>query len=412
MNRFAGSDVPEYVSPMPRADADPVARRENISLNALRAAAAILVVVSHTRNLFFRDYSAVAHSHMNQALYAIGSLGHAAVMIFFALSGFWVGGSVLRGVARGNFDWRRYAVNRITRLWLVLIPALLLTLLLDEVGMHAFGHSSIYRGAPGYKSLPLDLRSHLTVTVAVANLAFLQTIHSTTFGNNGPLWSLAYEFWFYLLCPCLVIACWPRANAVTRRAALLIAAVAIGVFIGGVVSEYFLLWVLGAVVAWTSPTVVAWLNAHTRAELLLRLCALVLVAALMVIDKARQSYTTDLLLGGGAAGLVAVLAADRPWGLLERPISRFSLYAHSSYSLYAIHFPIVALLAAAIVPRIDNRWTPTAEHLLVAVAIVCVPMAAAWLMAQMTERRTDVVREWLLNAARLRRRSVIFAPVE
>jgi peptidoglycan/LPS O-acetylase OafA/YrhL len=41
------------------------------------------------------------------------------------------------------------------------------------------------------------------------NAFFLQTIAGPTFGSNGPLWSLAYEWWYYVLFPLVLAALWP-----------------------------------------------------------------------------------------------------------------------------------------------------------------------------------------------------------
>ena len=58
------------------------------------------------------------------AAYGISNLGHQAVIIFFALSGYLVGGSVINAIRRSEWSWVRYLTQRLVRLWLVLLPAL------------------------------------------------------------------------------------------------------------------------------------------------------------------------------------------------------------------------------------------------------------------------------------------------
>ena len=106
---------------------------ENRIINLVRAVAALLVVVGHVRVLLFQDYASAPHSAPMALLYAMTSLGPSAVIVFFVLSGYWVGGGALGKLRRGTFTWRGYASSRLTRLWLVLVPALILTWLVDHL---------------------------------------------------------------------------------------------------------------------------------------------------------------------------------------------------------------------------------------------------------------------------------------
>ena len=119
-------------------------------------------------------------------------------MIFFALSGFLVGGKALSDILRRRFSWSRYLLRRLTRLWIVIVPTLLLTLLFDKIGIaltHGVGYDGRYSAlyASGVSaSSPID---HSLLTF-LGNLAFLQTIYFPIFGSNYPMWSLANEFWY------------------------------------------------------------------------------------------------------------------------------------------------------------------------------------------------------------------------
>jgi len=61
--------------------------RQNLSINALRALAALAVMAQHGRNLLFEDYRQAAHTPLTAAFYLVTGLGGAAVMVFFVLSG-------------------------------------------------------------------------------------------------------------------------------------------------------------------------------------------------------------------------------------------------------------------------------------------------------------------------------------
>jgi peptidoglycan/LPS O-acetylase OafA/YrhL len=61
--------------------------------------------------------------------------GSHGVTIFFILSGLFIGYSVINQVQRKSFSWKSYLGRRLIRLWIVLIPALVLTAILDYFGL-------------------------------------------------------------------------------------------------------------------------------------------------------------------------------------------------------------------------------------------------------------------------------------
>ena len=60
------------------------------------------------------------------AFYSLTRLGNEAVLIFFVMSGFLVGGKRDRGCNKVSFDIKGYAIDRTVRIMLPLISALLL----------------------------------------------------------------------------------------------------------------------------------------------------------------------------------------------------------------------------------------------------------------------------------------------
>ncbi|MGC8548860.1 MAG: acyltransferase family protein [Acidobacteriaceae bacterium] len=119
----------------------------SVNLDVLRALAAAAVLLSHWRALLFVDFGQLhAHKLLLAVPYVISGAGHQAVIIFFVLSGYLIGGSVMRNVQRGRWEWREYLFQRLTRLWIVLIPALVLCAMLDGVGMASHAAPLLYGG--------------------------------------------------------------------------------------------------------------------------------------------------------------------------------------------------------------------------------------------------------------------------
>ncbi len=379
------------------------ARRDNVSLNAVRVACSVTVVISHIQALFLRRFGLVRHTFATRALYAPTFMGHAAVIIFFVLSGYWIGGSIVRSVRAGRFSWLRFATQRLTRLLIVLVPALALTLIADEVALHFFLHTDPISHTSAYaQMLPASLPAVLNLKTALVNLAFLQTIHWTpAFGNDTPLWTLAFEFWYYLLFPAALLAV-RRGGRLPRRLAyfVLFLVAARFVHVDNVLKD-FLLWVVGAGVAYQAPAIARGLGALShRQETILRGCLLVAVLAAMLADRTWPGsylghfgrFTGDVVVGLVAAALMALLTVDPGWGFMSRPVTRFSRYSRSTFSLYAIHLPLLTLLAAALVPRVAHRWAPSVWSALAVAAIALSAIAVAWVFAHFTEHHTDALR--------------------
>jgi peptidoglycan/LPS O-acetylase OafA/YrhL len=180
-----------------------ISRTENRQiLDWARALAALAVCVSHIRNLLLQDYTPGLGA-AGKAFYFVTNYGHSAVIVFFVLSGFFVGGSVLRASGESRFSWGSYLADRGTRLWIVLLPALVVTLLWDKTGL-LLGHGGFYAGTEGNADQTANVASQLGLATFICNGAFLQTIVCPTYGSNGPLWSLANEFWYYLWFPALL----------------------------------------------------------------------------------------------------------------------------------------------------------------------------------------------------------------
>ncbi|MBX6359770.1 MAG: acyltransferase [Acidobacterium ailaaui] len=178
----------------------------SVLLDLLRALAALLVCLEHWRNLFYVDYGQIASHRILFALpYVVCGAGHQAVVIFFVLSGYLISGSIFRMMRHGEWSWRLYLTHRLVRLWIVLVPALLLGAALDFAGLHFHLAPALYAGQTGthmMNRVPETFRA----CSFFGNLFFLQGILTTTFGSNTPLWSLANEFWYYILFPCAFLA--------------------------------------------------------------------------------------------------------------------------------------------------------------------------------------------------------------
>lgn len=367
--------------------------KASVLLDLLRGMAALLVCVGHWRNIFFVDFGQVqAHRGLLALLYAATSGGHQAVMLFFVLSGYLVGGSVTRAMRTGTWDWRRYATHRMVRLWVVLVPGLLLCALWDGVGLRSGLAPLLYHGASG-NHVVLDVSSARGGAVLLGNLMFVQEILVRTFGSDGPLWSLAYEFWYYVLFPLGLIATVP-GTGVARRVLCVLGFAATAWFVGGTMLVYFPVWLAGALLA-LAPRLNAGAMVRTLAALGYVPFLLAMAKWSVLFDSGNRGMglVADYAVMGGSVGLLWVMlsatepAGNRRWERWSRGAARFS------FTLYVSHVPLLVLLMAVLGG--DRRWVPDVRHLMMGGGALVTVLAYCWGLAWLTEFRTGWVRRWL-----------------
>lgn len=358
----------------------------SVLLDLVRGLAALIVLLEHWRNIFFVDYPQIAvHRIWFAPFYILCSAGHQAVVIFFVLSGYLISRSVFRMLERGTWDWRLYLTHRLLRLWIVLIPGLLLCAVWDGIGLHLGVAPVMYHGM-SVNHMVRNVTANYTLHTFVANIAFLQDIRATTFGSDGPLWSLANEFWYYVLFPLGLFAVRPKTR-MWVRAVCVAGFVAVAWLVGLEVLGRFPIWLLGTALA---------LVPVPRLKQAVRVIAGVAYVPVFFVIGRRLPLPlmlVDYILGAATFGLLWVMLSARTecrpsvseW--FSRGLARFS------YTLYVAHMPLCVLLAALIVG--DSRWWPTGAHLAGGVGVFGVLVGYAYALAWATEFKTARVRGWI-----------------
>jgi peptidoglycan/LPS O-acetylase OafA/YrhL len=359
-------------------------------MDLIRGLAALLVLLEHWRNSLFVDYPELpSHRRWFALPYLVTAAGHQAVIIFFMLSGYLISGSIFRMIERGTWSWATYLIHRLMRLWVVLVPGLLLCALWDSIGLHFHVAPALYGGAL-YNHMTPNVASALTIKAFVENMLFLQGITTPTFGSDGALWSLANEFWYYLLFPLGLLAVYRSATrATTPPARVLYAALFLTTawllpvaFLNG-----FAIWLAGMLLCLVPP-----LKMGRTARALSALAYVLFFFGLIRFRAVPGFMVDDLLAFATFLMLWVVVSATEPvrqssgeW--LSRELARFS------YTLYVVHTPFLILLAALAVG--DGRWIPTPSHILGALCILAVVLLYAFGVAYLFEFNTDVWRRRL-----------------
>jgi peptidoglycan/LPS O-acetylase OafA/YrhL len=319
------------------------------------------------------------------AFYLLTGLGHQAVMIFFALSGFLVGGKALDDILAQRFSWPRYLLRRLTRLWIVIVPALALTLLFDTLG-------AILAPNGGYDGRYYDLYAsgpHIpegtdhSIAALLGNLAFVQTIAAPIFGSNGPIWSLANEFWYYIVFPLAVWCAVGGASVIGRAIGVLVLLVLI-TWLPVSLLEGGAIWVAGAAAAKCSrlPT----LARRLKTPLAWFLAVTVPTIALL-LSKSPLLDPGDLGLGVVVAIALPVLAHLPSAGRWGSAVARAT--SEMSYTLYLTHFPFLTVIVMTWIAPM--RWPPGLPVAGVYLALLAAAIGWAGAVWWCFERNTDRV---------------------
>jgi peptidoglycan/LPS O-acetylase OafA/YrhL len=346
----------------------------SVSLDLVRGLAAILVLVDHWRHVFFVDFHELgAPSLWFAAAYGLTNAGGPGVVIFFVLSGFLIGGTVRRAFDRGQWSWASYLTHRLVRLWIVLLPGLLLCLLWDTIG-------SFYGVAIHW------VRDH-SARAFVGNMLFLQGTLVPTYGSDGPLWSLANEFWYYILFPLGLASILPSTPHRTRCVSLILLILTC-LWLRTTLLKMFPIWFFGAALVGIPvprlSKLLRWMAAAGYA----------LIVLLCTFMRGTSSLAADYILAAGTAIFIWTLLSATEIVPAHATRVRFSRsLARFSYSLYVLHFPFLILIAGLLLP--GRRWQPASTDALTAIGVLLAIIAYAYAIATLTEFQTLRVRSWL-----------------
>lgn len=347
-------------------------RAFSIYLDIVRFTAAFLVYVYHSNNrLLVKD------------ILPASNYGHSSVIVFFVLSGFVI--AYVTATKESNFP--AYAASRISRVFVVTIPAIVLTLVLDSIGRELY--PKLYASYPWDQFIP-----RIAGATLLANEVWTVSI---TFFSNVPYWSICYEWWYYVGFAMLVFL--PARTGIW-------AAVGLFLLLGPKIALLAPIWALGVLLfhwkrlerislqaAWVVAIVsIAGLVAYHAAEV-----GEILSEWLKsrIGEDAHKHLTFskfflgDYLLGVLVfANFVAMrrILHDMPLGLaaVERPVR---YVAGFTFTLYLLHQPLFLFWGAVLRgdPGGYGTWF----------AITALMMASVMVVGHFTENRRYQVRKAL-----------------
>lgn len=360
-------------------------------ISLLRGLAALQVAAAHLRAQVYPGFGTVQEPSLAfQGLAFATGFAYLAVIVFFVLSGWLVGGSLLNRLG-SDHALSNYAIDRVTRLWIVLIPTF------GAMVLFGVATAALDASTPSFAA-----DNAYSVTAFVGNLAGLQNMLVPEFGGNFPLWSLSNETWYYVLFPLLVMLF--RTRSVLHRFLILLAVAVIVHFLSSAILLYFSIWLLGAA---CSRVRIA-CGPLLRWVLFLGLIATAAAIRLkgksdISVDSFPQYLLFSLVFVSFLCSMQFTRARTRAIAWMDR-IGRF--FSEFSFTLYVLHIPLMAAFLHVGAPLLGaGKLDPGAPlDLLVYLLLYAGLVAGAWLFHLPFEARTYQVREWLKAALRFRSR--------
>jgi peptidoglycan/LPS O-acetylase OafA/YrhL len=351
-----------------------MSREFSLYLDAVRFLAALLVVFYHMNMRW-----------LSTQILPLSGHGHAAVMVFFVLSGY-----VISFIHAGRENTPpEYWASRLARFYSLALPVVLLTPLLDLAG--AALDPAIYEGLTTQGLAPVRIATSLLWLNEVWNVSIMCF-------SNTPYWSLCYEMWYYILFAVCVFTA-------GRTRVLLLAACAL--VVGPKILLLAPVWALGvALHRWQ------WLQHITRGQGAVlfagSLLALALfqhyrltelgsgwLRALVGAEQHRQltfsrfaltDYLLGLIVAANFAGARAIAPLFGPVLLpLQKPIRWLAGY---TFSLYLMHQPLLLFFGVLI------DGDPATY--LYALEVLAAVLVTVWLAGSVTEARRHLLRARLL----------------
>lgn len=297
----------------------------SIFLDAIRICAAFTVLYIHA----FEHWFPTKFHNPNKP----GELSHFAVVVFFVLSGYVIAHSTISK----NRGGMQYAQARLTRLASVVIPALLITFIIQSI----IGYIN-----PSAIEIVTSSREHNTLRYLISGL-FINEIWflSAAPSINISLWSLSFEFWYYV-----IFGLWFFRKPGWKS--LIFVAVAC-LIAGPKILVMMPIWLSGYLAYRLPRPGISFGKAYLFVFLCLfsSLIALGLLPAMPYIIHFKPLYYanqffTDWIIGIFIAGALWLLPNGRPEHQPSPAEIGFRKIADLTFPLYVLHFPLMLLWQA------------------------------------------------------------------
>ncbi len=304
----------------------------------------------------------------------IFSFPQIGLMALIILSGFFITYDSLNLIQRNNFQLpvKLFFFKRLTRLYPALIFSLLITVIVFLIITHGCLSCTYHNVSPNIKFSFLNSAS-LPPKNYFSTLFFLQGIFIGKDAPvmNLPLWTLSYEFWYYILFVLI-------ASIITRKHRKLGACMFAFIIIYMIAFNHlrFLLvafiWLSGALIALAYRSNKLFSN-EANQPIFLLFALLVIICTVSYWVDGRNVFVPSGNVGYFIQTCLALILALIIAIIIRLNVSfkktfckKLATYSRSSYTLYVLHYPILLMSFHFTWPHIQH-WPTLAIALVIVV---------------------------------------------
>lgn len=313
----------------------------------MRGLSASIVLFHHVYSKFPSLFMGKYPDWVLQVLFFISNLNVHAVLFFFFLSGFSICLSVKNGLPVTKNNFNHYVYRRLKRILPLYYLAIVFTLICGRLNNM------------------IELNDDFSIKNLLGNIFFLQSPKAyhgnwfAPFGDNGPLWSLSFEMFYYFFLPVflfLILKIY-RPQKLTDyigRVSLMMSFFLSVICV--LVNKFFFFPYIaftGLFYIWYAGFFTAQLYLKNKISIDINFYLLSLLAILFgIINYATPSATLYNLLSGAIIPviflLLFLLRKKLPQQLVATIENKFNFIFYTlgtgSYSLYLLHYPALTVL--------------------------------------------------------------------
>jgi peptidoglycan/LPS O-acetylase OafA/YrhL len=377
-----------------------LSQESSVFLNLVRLVACELVVIGH----FITSYQ----PGVLTSFFFGGMLGGIGVFLFFCISGFLISYSLLQKLDNTAYRFRNFFVDRFSRIYSGLLPAMLFTTIL-VAGIYVtnkiyFDYLCSIESAPSILNFGMTLGmverfpiGFFSSVFSVIRLPFpLPSV--APFGFMATLWTLVVEWWIYMFFGWIIIGSrglsGKRQRSISYKVLFLVVAALLSLILVGLFGEFssfIIVWFVGALMmlAFSSSTVRSKLSGYVAARVLAVLFCISLASvgyeAYVTFAFTHESFglVFGLLISACVfLGILLLNGKSIQWIshliLRKRVVAYSSVLAGFSYTLFLIHYPIILFL---------NGLNASTNRILMFVPVVLLINVVAYCFANFTEKK-------------------------